>query len=124
VDGRVDSARGDETDQVRPLGPRERRLERRVFEQRAVLDRLVHTHEVLEQDAPRPDREVTDLGIAHLARRQPDRLARRVQPRVRIGAPEPVEVRYLCKLDRVAGTWRSATPAVDDYPRFEVMAAR
>ena len=62
-----------------------------VLEELARFDGLVHPHEILEEDAPRADREVPDLGVAHLTRRQADGLARRLEPRMRKLAPQPVE---------------------------------
>ena len=98
--------------------------ERGVLEERAVADRDVHALEILEEDPARADREMADLGVAHLALGQPDRLARGLQRRVRIFAPEPVEDGRLRELDRVAGSGRRAAPAVEDDERYEVDAAR
>ena len=42
-------------------------------EERAVLDGAGDADEVLVQDPPRPDRQVPDLRVPHLAVRQPDR---------------------------------------------------
>ena len=67
------------------------------------LDRPVHAHEILVEDAARADRQMADLGVAHLAVRQADGLARGGELRVRIVAPQPVEDRRLGELDRVAG---------------------
>src|SRR5581483_5017559 len=87
---------------------------RLVLEELAALDRLVHAHEILEEDAPRPDGEVPDLGVPHLSRRQPDRLARRLQRRVRELAPEPVERRRARERDRVPRAGWGAAPADED----------
>ena len=80
VDVRVDAAVRDEPEQVDVAAALARTLEcadeRRVLEERAVADRAVHALEILEQDPAGADREVTDLGVPHLARRQADRLAR------------------------------------------------
>jgi hypothetical protein len=43
-----------------------------VREERAVLDRGVDAHQILEENPARPDREVPDLRVAHLPRGQPD----------------------------------------------------
>ncbi len=71
LDMRVDAAVRDETEEVHVAAPRrsppKRIDERLVLEERTVLDRLAHPHEVLEEDAARADREVTDLGVPHLA---------------------------------------------------------
>ena len=124
VDVRVHTAVRDEAEQMRAVTAFERGREHGVLEERAVLDRLVHAHQVLEKDAPGTDRQVTDLRVAHLTGRQPNRLPRRVQHRVRICPPEPVEVRRFRQLDRVTGAGRSAAPAVEDDERYERIAAR
>ena len=81
----------DEPEQVHPLAALEGGHERGVLEEGAVLDRLVHPHQVLEEHAAGADRQVADLGVAHLSRRQADRLARGGERRVRVLGPEPVE---------------------------------
>ena len=93
--------------------------QRVVREERTVVDRGVDAHEVLEQDATRSDREVPDLRVAHLALRQPDGLARRLQRGTRVLRPEPVEDGCLGELDRVSRPRRSETPAVEDDERDE-----
>ena len=80
---------------------------------------LVHAHQVLVEDAARPDRQVADLGVPHLAGRQADRLAGGLQLRVRVLGPEPVEDRRVGQLDGVAGAGRRAAPAVEDDERYE-----
>ena len=62
-------------EQVHVLASFEGAHQCRVLEERAVFDRLVDAHEVLEQDASRADREVSDFAVAHLSGRQPDCLA-------------------------------------------------
>ena len=104
-------------------GALEGRDERRVLVERSVANRLVHSHQVLEEDPARADRQVTDLRVAHLALRQPDRLAGRLQRRVWVLAPEPVEHRRLSELDGVARPGRRAAPAVEHDERYEVEAA-
>ena len=89
-----------------------------------VSDGGVHALQVLEEDPAGADRQVTDLGVAHLAGRQADRLAGRRQPRVRVLVPEPVEHRRAGQLDRVARPGRRAAPPVEDHERYEVDAAR
>ena len=125
---RVDAALRDEAEQVdgaAPLaGTLERGHERRVLEEGAVADSGVHALQVLEEDPAGADRQVTDLGVAHLTGRQADRLARGCERRVRVLAPEPVEDRRPRQLDRVAGPGRRAAPAVEDDERYEVDAAR
>ncbi len=88
--------------------------ERLVLEERPVLDGPVHAHEVLEEHPPGSDREVTDLGVAHLALREPDRGAGGGQLGVRISRPELVEYGRVGELDRVPRSRRSDAPAVQD----------
>ena len=75
--------------------------------------------EVLVEHAAGADRQVADLGVAHLARRQADRLAGGVERRVRVRRPEPVEDRRVGELDRVPRPRRGAAPAVEDDERYE-----
>ncbi len=69
--------------------------------------------------AARADRQVADLGVAHLAGGQADCLARGGERRVRELAPEPVEDRRVGELDRVARARRRDAPAVEDDERYE-----
>ena len=97
IDVRVHTAARDETEQMDGTAAlacaAERSDQCRVREQRAVADRRVSPGQVLQEDAARADREMPDLGVAHLALWQPDRSARRGDLRVRIALPEPVEDR-------------------------------
>ena len=127
VDVRVDATVGDEAEEMDVASPRgcaaksaEQRL---VREEGAILDRDVHAHQVLEEHAPRADREVPDLRVAHLARRQPDGSARRLQDGVRVPLPERVEDGRLGELDGVPGPGRSETPPVQDHERDELSHA-
>src|SRR6266550_9041084 len=95
----------------------------RVVVEGPVFDRFVDAHQVLEQDAPGPDRQVSDLAVAHLAGRQADRLARRVERGVGERLPEAVEVRRVRQLDGVARTGRRKAPPVEDDERYEGMFA-
>src|SRR5918996_12229 len=90
-----------------------------VLEEGSGLDRAVDAHQVLEDDASRPDRQVADLGVPHLARRQADVLAGGAQRRVRVASPERVEDRGVGELDRVAGPGGRAPPPVEDDEGYE-----
>ena len=123
VDVRVDPAIGDEPEQVNvgaalPGGP-EGAGERRVREEVAGLDRLVHPHQVLQDDAARADRQVADFRVSHLAGREPDVLPGRAQGRVRVARPELVEDGRLGQLDGVPRPRRRAPPPVEDDERYE-----
>src|SRR6186997_578673 len=101
----------------------ERAGERLVLEEVAGLDRAVDPLEVLEEDAPRADRQMADFRVAHLAIREADRSAGCLQRRVRIPGPQPVEHRRLRQLDRVSRPRRSAPPPVENDERYEREAA-
>ena len=123
IDVRVDAAVGDEADEVHVATARRGTVkcpeEGVVLEERAVLDRLAHAHEILEEQAARADREVADLRVAHLAVGKADRRARRGECRVWIPLPESVEHRRLGELDRVAGPRGRDPPPVEDDERAE-----
>ena len=93
--------------------------EGRVLEELTGLDRPVDPHEVLEDHAARADRQVPDLGVPHLPRREPDVLARRAQGRVGVARPEIVEDGRVRQLDRVPGAGRRTAPPVEDDERYE-----
>ena len=111
------------TSPPRALRPLESADEGGIDEDRAVADGQVHPHQILEQDAARADRQVADLRVAHLPRRQADRLPGGGEARVRVGRPEPVEHRCRRQFDGVAGAGRSDPPAVEDDERYEREAA-
>ena len=123
VDVRVDAAVRHEPEQVHVspalLRAPERRDERLVLEEAAVGDRAVDALEVLVEHAARADRQMADLGVAHLPGGQPDGLARRGERRVRVLRPEPVEDRRVGELDRVPRAGRGDAPAVEDHERYE-----
>ena len=119
VDVRVDAAVRDEAEQVDVLAAFERAAEDGVLEERAVFDRSVHAHEILQEDAAGADRQVADLGVAHLAVREPDGGARRFELRMREVAPEPIEDGRVGELDGVPGAGRRDPPAVEDDERYE-----
>src|SRR5688500_12841483 len=97
----------------------ERPEERLVGEQRAVLDCSRDPNEVLAEDPPRPDRQVTYLRVAHLSVRQPDSTARRDELRGRVAREELVEDGRPRELDAVPGAGRREPPAVEDRERDE-----
>src|SRR5215204_5043695 len=67
---------------------------------------------------------MADLRVAHLTRREADRLAGRLDGRVRVLGPEAVEDRSVRLLDRVARTGRRQAPAVQDDENYERVALR
>ena len=127
VEMRMDAAFGDEPEQMDVAPTRFRALEgaekRRILEQGAVADRGVHPLQILEEDPTGPDRQMADLGVAHLPGRQADRLAGSREGGVRVLCPDPVEDGCARELHGIAGTGRRATPAVEDDERYEVDAA-
>src|SRR2546429_6455932 len=119
VDVRVDARVAHEAEQVDVPAALERGEERGVLEEGPVLDRLVHPHQVLVEPAAGADRQVTDLGVPHLARREPRRLARGLDRRVRVAPPQVVEDGRVRQLDGVPRPRRRAAPAVEDDERYE-----
>src|SRR5439155_15825460 len=117
VDVRMDAALRDEAEQVDAPPALEPAAQHGVVEQRPVGNRAVDAREVLVEATPGADRQVTDLGVPHLAGGQADRLARGVEGRMRELPPEAVEDRRVRELDRVARTRRRAAPAVEDDER-------
>ena len=115
VEVRVDAAAGDEPEEVDAAAARERRLQDRVRGQRAVGDGAVDAQQILVEPPPGADRQVPDLRVPHLPRRQPRRLARGLEGRVRVAGEERVEDRRLRERDRVAGAGRGAAPPVGDH---------
>ena len=88
-----------------------------VLEERPVRDRVVDPREVLLHHRAGAQVQVPDLGVPHLAVRQPDVAAAGRELRVGIRAPELVEDRRVGLRDRVAGTGGSEPPAVEDDQR-------
>ena len=119
VDVRVDAAVRDETEEVNTIAPLEGAAERVILEEGAVLDRLVHTHQILVEDAPGPDRQMADLRVPHLPRGESNRLAGGLEGRVRVLAPEPVEDGRVGELHGIPRPGRRAAPAVEDDERYE-----
>ena len=123
IDVRVHSAVGDEAEQMNAFAALESGREGRILEEGAVLDRLVHAHQILKEHSAGADRQVADLAVSHLSRRQPDRAGRGLERGMRKGSPEPVEVRSLRELDGVASSGRRAAPAVEDDEGYELVFA-
>jgi hypothetical protein len=119
VDVRVHTSVRHQAEQVDALPALEGGAQGLVLEQRAVADRAVDPLQVLVEDAARADRQVPDLGVAHLSVRQADCLARGDELRVRIVAPQPVEDGRVRELDGVARPRRRDAPAVEDDERYE-----
>ena len=118
VEVRVDAARRDEAEKmhggVTLLGAAECAEERLVGEQRAILHRPRHAHEVLEEDPSRADREVAHLRVAHLALGQADGRAGGTKLRRAVPRDEVVEARGAGERDRVSRPGRRDPPTVQD----------
>jgi hypothetical protein len=123
IEVRVNATLRYEAKQVNAFPARERRLQDGVLEERSALDGVVHALEVLVQPSPRPDRQMANLRVTHLAWRQTHRGARGIKRRVGIVRPEFVEHRCVRELDCVARAWRREPPAVKDDDRYEWEAA-
>ena len=71
AEARVDAAVGHQPDQVDALGSQERLSEHRVGGQLTALHGLVDSREILYQDRSGSKIQMADLGVAHLALREP-----------------------------------------------------
>jgi hypothetical protein len=91
-----------------------RRRERGVLEEVTVADALVDAGEVLIDHPAGAHVHVADFGIAHLAGRQADGLARRDQLRAGVALRQPVVDRGSRQLDRVVFAFLADAPAVED----------
>src|SRR4029079_1375816 len=114
----------DETEEVHVAAPVERGLQGGVLEEGAVGDRAIDPLQGLVEHAARADRQVPDLRVAHLPARQADRLAARLERRVRELGPQPVEHRRLGQLDGVPRAGRRAAPAVEHDQNYKLAAIR
>ena len=88
-----------------------------VVEERAVGDGPVDAGQVLVDDAPRAQGQMTHLGVAHDARRQTHGLAARLQKHVRILAPQRIPYRRVGQRDGVARAGGRVAPPVEDDER-------
>ena len=93
--------------------------ERLVLVERAVRDRASTRIEVLVDDRARADRQVADLGVAHLPLGEPHRLAGRGELRVRVARPEIVEDGRVARARPRCPDRRRDPPAVEDHERDE-----
>src|SRR3974390_1557399 len=81
----------------------------------AIADCVGYPQQALLDDTAGPDCEVADLGIAHLALRQADILAGRLQQAVRAGGPETIEGGSARLPNGVISALLSPAPAVEDH---------
>ncbi len=79
------------------------------------LDRLRDSHHVLVNHAPRADRQMTDLGVAHHARGESDRLARGVDLGMGLRAVQTIHRGRARHRDRVGLALRPQTPSIEDH---------
>ncbi len=116
----MDPAVRGESHQVEPRPVSSRlahRLEQhRVVEEAAVSDRHRDAHQVLIGNAASTQVLMADLAVAHLAGRQADRFARRLEQAVRVLGQQPIEHRQPCQRDRVAVATRRARVLVGNSP--------
>jgi len=118
----VHTAVGDQAEQVQPAtrriaGPFAGRLQCLVLEEAAVGDRVVDSHQILLDDRPGTEVEMPDLGVAHLALREPDIGPAGGELGARVGRPQLVEAGGVGLLDRVARAGRSKSPPIEDDQR-------
>ena len=114
----MDPTGADQADQVeaaeRSRRPPARRHEGRPIEEAAVGDRRVDAREVLEDRTAGPQVQVTHLRVAHLARRQADRLRRGAERGMRPVAQQRPPVGHRRGGDRVRGRVATDPEAVEN----------
>ncbi len=114
----VNAAVGQEAEDVQggiePLALVDGAHQSRILEEIAVLNRLGDAGQLLIYDAACTDIGVTDLGVAHLAVRQTDVQTGCTDIGQRIFREDPVEIRLVCGLDRIALLLRTVAEAVHD----------
>ena len=113
---RVNAARADQAQQVQSARTcvRHGRLERFVGKELSARDHVIDASDVHLDDASGADVEVPDLAVAHLAFGETDEGAVCPNQRVRIFAPQPVEVRRAGHGDGVVLGIGVLSPAVHD----------
>ncbi len=115
----VDAAGADEADDVETtvrLGcPVAGGNQCRAFEERTIGDRRVDPRQVLEHRPARSQIQVADLGVAHLARRQPDGILRGAQDRVGPALEEPPPDGHRGCGDRIGRGVAPHAEAVEDH---------
>ena len=119
LDVRVDVAVGQQAEEMEGLAVfvavRDEALPRLGLEQCACLDGLADELGALRVDLAAAEGIVTDLGVAHVViSGQADGRAVRLEPVVRAGGEETVEIRGICKLYCVAGAAVALADAVHD----------
>src|ERR1700722_4078362 len=85
---------------------------------RAVLDRVADPHQFLFDDTAGADRQMADLGVAHLAGGQTDIAAGGLQERMRAAGPYSGEVRHPCEADGIVGGRLAPAEPVEDHQHY------
>ena len=82
--------------------------------QAVVADGVANAHQLLANDATRPDREVTNLRISHLVCRQTDVGSAGFNQCVRIGMPKRIHDRSICSADGVVVGFIPVAPTIQN----------
>ena len=112
---RVHTAGRDEPHEVErgvPSRGRAGGAERRIAEERAVVDRVVDPDQILVLDVAGTHRQMADLAVPHDAIGQPDVTAARAHRPMRVGLPKCAKPRRVRTSDGVCGRVRSDAPPV------------
>ncbi len=114
----VDTAVREQPDEVKRVLPVDATIHRLrkhgALEQFAVPDALVDAGEVLVHDPAGAHIHVADFGVPHLPGREPDRLARGDELRMRVAFQQAVVHGRSRERDRVVLFFRTKSPAVED----------
>ena len=98
------AAIGHQSRDMQAVGIMQQFLPYGVFSQRPVVEGIGDARQVLFQHTPGTQGQMSHLGVAELAVRQPDRPAGSLQNRVRIGRKIVIEVRGACQCPGIVRT--------------------
>ena len=134
---RVDATRSEQADEVQSVaagGAPDRIEQRRVIEKRFIGDGGIDARQVLDDRLTGAQVQVADFAVTHLAPRQPNCLARRVEPRVRPLLEQAAPHRHARGSDGVGIGTRADAEAIEHHdhqrswalvrPRWPAHAAR
>ena len=118
IDVAVDAAVGAEADQVQGAAIGQQcvgqAVDRIISGQAAVAYGLADANKLLADDSARTNREVANLGVAHLVVRQPYRRPARLDQGVWIGMPEGIHHRSVGRTNGIVFAVMAVAPAIQN----------
>jgi hypothetical protein len=122
---RMDAAVTDQPDKVERTTKRPvtRVHQIRDSEERAILDRLADSHEILPHDSASTEIEMSDFGISHLAGWKTYGASRCSKQRSGARLPESAPRRRMRERHRVCSVLDAMSPAVENYEHHSCAGA-